>query len=462
MLEVIILGAGKGTRMRSTLPKVLHPLAGQPLLAHVIKTARSLLPSAIHVVIGHGADAVRAAVKQDDVQFHIQAEQLGTGHAVAQALPHCDPTSQVLVLFGDVPLISADVLSHFLNETTMGCGLLAAELPDPQGYGRILRDDNANFKAVIEEKDCADNQRSIKEVNTGVISAPAAQLLDWLSRVTTDNAQGEFYLPDALGVALVEGTQVRVVVTDDSLSTMGVNNRLQLEQLERLYQQRLAEQLLLEGVAISDRSRFDVRGTLTCGEGVVIDVNAVFEGDVVLEDNVRIGPNCFIRNAEIQPNSTIHAFTHVEDTNIGANCSIGPYARLRPGTQLADGVKIGNFVETKNAVFAFGSKANHLAYIGDAQIGSASNVGAGTITCNYDGARKHPTVIGDGVFVGSNSTLVAPVVIADRGFVAAGSVVTHDVDTAQLAVGRARQRNIDGWSAPSGGDSRKNTPKLES
>lgn len=449
MLEVIVLGAGKGTRMRSPLPKVLHPIGGRPMIAHVVDAARSLSPKAIHVVLGHGADAVRSSLPGDDIQFHEQAEQLGTGHAVAQALPHCDPSGQVLVLFADVPLIEAEVLQHFVEQTIGHCGVLAARLSDPVGYGRVLRDDSGNFRTIVEEKDCTLHERAVTEVNTGIITAPTGQLIDWLGQVTNDNAQAEYYLPDALGVASKAGVNVKVVSTQDNFAIMGVNNRLQLEHLERTYQRRLAERLLSDGVAIIDRHRIDVRGTLTCGEGVVIDVNTVFEGDVVLGDNVRIAANCVICNAHIAANTVINAFTHIENTNIGKDCSIGPYARLRPGTELGEGVRIGNFVEIKAASFADGAKANHLAYIGDAQVGAATNIGAGTITCNYDGAHKHPTVLGDGVFVGSNSTLVAPIVVADRGFVAAGSVITANVDTAQLAVGRARQRNIDGWDAPS-------------
>ncbi len=448
MLEIVILAAGKGTRMRSPLPKVLHPLAGRPMLGHVIDVAQALDPEAIHVVVGHGADAIRALFGNSDLQFHAQHEQLGTGHAVAQALPCCDDNHQVLVLFGDVPLISADVLREFINQANGECGVLTAQLTDPSGYGRILRDATGIFQSVVEHKDCTPPQRAITEVNTGVVTAPAALLRQWLTEISNDNAQSEYYLPDVLEVAARHGHPVHALVSDDNLTIMGVNDRSQLEQLERLYQHRLAEQLLLAGVAIIDRTRFDVRGSLHCGDGVVIDVNTVFEGDVVLGDNVHIGPNCVIRNANIQANTVINAFSHIEDTNIGENCAIGPYARLRPGTDLAHGVKVGNFVEIKNSSFGAGSKANHLAYVGDAHIGEATNIGAGTITCNYDGANKNPTVLGDGVFVGSNSTLVAPITVADRGFVAAGSVVTNNVDTAQLAVGRARQRNIDGWKAP--------------
>lgn len=448
MLEVVILAAGKGTRMRSPLPKVLHPLAGRPMLAHVIDGARALAPAAIHVVVGHGADTIRSLFGNSDIQFHEQHEQLGTGHAVAQALPCCDPNHQVLVLFGDVPLISADVLQGFINQANGECAVLTAQVMDPSGYGRILRDSSGLFQQVVEDKDCTEQQRAVTEVNTGVVTAPSAQLRQWLAEISNENAQHEYYLPDVLQVAAAHGYPVHAVVSNDSLAIMGVNNRSQLEQLERLYQHRLAEQLMLAGVAIVDRTRFDVRGSLRCGDGVVIDVNVVFEGDVVLGDNVRIGPNCVIRNANINANSVINAFTHVEETNIGEGCLIGPYARLRPGTDLAEGVRVGNFVEIKKSSFGQGSKANHLAYVGDARVGEGTNIGAGTITCNYDGANKHPTVLGDGVFVGSNSTLVAPVTIANRGFVAAGSVVTNDVDTAQLAVGRARQRNIDDWKAP--------------
>lgn len=448
MLEVIILAAGKGTRMRSAIPKVLHKLAGKPLLEHVVATARKLSPTKIHVVVGHGSEQVSAAVSGDDVTCHKQQNQLGTGHAVAQALPQCDPASNVLILFGDVPLMSAKTLQNLLASTTDAPSVLAAHIPDPTGYGRVIRDAHQRFVEIVEEKDASEEQRAVQEVNTGVIAAPASLLTTLLSRVNNQNAQAEYYLPDVLGIAREDGMTVNVVVSEDPAEILGVNNRLQLEELERILQQRLAEKLLLDGVAVSDRRRLDIRGELTCGEGVSIDINVLLEGDVTLGDNVTIGANCVIRDANIGANTVIQPFSHIESAVIGTDCSIGPYARLRPGTDLGPGVRIGNFVETKNSTLGAGSKANHLAYIGDTTVGEGSNIGAGTITCNYDGANKFPTHLGDRVFIGSNSTLVAPVTIADGGFVAAGSVITKDVPTDDLAVGRAKQRNISGWQKP--------------
>ena len=448
MLEVIILAAGKGTRMRSAIPKVLHKLAGKPLLEHVVATARNLSPTKIHVVVGHGSEQVSAAVSGDDVTCHKQQNQLGTGHAVAQALPQCDPASTVLILFGDVPLMSAKTLRNLLASTTDAPSVLAAHIPDPTGYGRVIRDAHQQFVEIVEEKDASEEQRAVQEVNTGVIAAPASLLTTLLSRVNNQNAQAEYYLPDVLGIAREDGMTVNVVVSKDPAEILGVNNRLQLEELERILQQRLAEKLLLDGVAVSDRRRLDIRGELTCGEGVSIDINVLLEGDVTLGDNVTIGANCVIRDAAIGANTVIQPFSHIERAVIGTDCFIGPYARLRPGTDLGSAVRIGNFVETKNSTLGAGSKANHLAYIGDTTVGEGSNIGAGTITCNYDGANKFPTHLGDGVFIGSNSTLVAPVTIADGGFVAAGSVITKDVLADDLAVGRAKQRNISGWQKP--------------
>ena len=448
MLEVIILAAGKGTRMRSAIPKVLHKLAGKPLLEHVVATARNLSPTKIHVVVGHGSEQVSAAVSGDDVTCHKQQNQLGTGHAVAQALPQCDPASNVLILFGDVPLMSAKTLQNLLASTTDAPSVLAAHIPDPTGYGRVIRDAHQRFVEIVEEKDASEEQRAVQEVNTGVIAAPASLLTTLLSRVNNQNAQAEYYLPDVLGIAREDGMTVNVVVSEDPAEILGVNNRLQLEELERILQQRLAEKLLLDGVAVSDRRRLDIRGELTCGEGVSIDINVLLEGDVTLGDNVTIGANCVIRDAAIGANTVIQPFSHIERAVIGTDCFIGPYARLRPGTDLGSAVRIGNFVETKNSTLGAGSKANHLAYIGDTTVGEGSNIGAGTITCNYDGANKFPTHLGDGVFIGSNSTLVAPVTIANGGFVAAGSVITKDVLADDLAVGRAKQRNISGWQKP--------------
>jgi len=452
MLDVIVLAAGKGSRMRSPLPKVLHKLAGKSLLGHTLAVARALSPERIHVVVGHGAEAVRAEASAQDVTFHYQAEQLGTGHAVAQALPACNPNSVALVLFGDVPLMSAATLSALIEKAGTDPVMLAANVPDPAGYGRVIRDSDGLFMKVVEHKDASDTELSVSEVNTGVLAAPVVLLTELLSKLNNDNSQGEYYLPDVLGIARTQGSRVQVVVTEDPIEMMGVNDRLQLESLERTFQVRLAEDLMRNGVAISDRHRLDIRGELACGAGVSIDVNVIFEGRVTLGDGVRIGANTVIKDAIIGSNSAIHPFSHLEQVNVGTGCSVGPYARLRPGTQLCDGARVGNFVETKNTTLGTGSKANHLAYIGDTRIGCESNIGAGTITCNYDGVNKHQTTLGDGVFIGSNSTLVAPVSIDDGAFVAAGSVVTKPVASKDLAVGRARQKNISGWQSPASKD----------
>ena len=447
-LEIIVLAAGQGSRMRSHKPKVLHRLAGKPLLEHALDTARALSPAAIHVVVGHGAEAVQAAVSATDLSFHQQTEQLGTGHAVSCALPSCHPDARVLVLFGDVPLMSGETLARLIERAADGPALLAAQLSEPAGYGRVLRDAAGNFAAVVEHADASAEQRTIKEVNTGVLVAPAELLGTLLAEVNNNNAQGEYYLPDALAQAVQRNIPVQLVVTGDAVEITGVNDRAQLQSLERAFQTRLADGLMADGVGVVDRLRIDIRGELQCGRDVEIDVNAVFEGQVVLGDGVKVGPNCLLKDAVVGPDTDIQAFCHIEGAAIGAGCRIGPYARLRPGTDLGAAARVGNFVETKNSVLGPGSKANHLAYIGDAEIGADSNVGAGTITCNYDGVDKHPTRIGDGVFVGSNSTLVAPVTLSDHSFVAAGSVVTEDVPEDQLALGRARQRNVSGWTPP--------------
>jgi len=448
MLEIIILAAGRGTRMRSSTPKVLHALAGEPLLGHVLRAARNLRPDNIHIVVGCGADEVERAVAAEDVMFHIQTEQLGTGHAVAQALPHCHPDSQVLVLFGDVPLIQSESLAQLIQGAADGLGLLAINLDDPKGYGRIVRDAAGDFAEIVEDRDCTDTQKQLTEVNTGILVGPAERLSTLLAQVGNDNAQGEFYLPDILRIAVGQGDAVTLVTLEDTEQMMGVNDLSQLETLERVFQQRAAESLMQQGVAIVDRSRIDIRGTLKCGAGVRIDVNAVFEGDVTLADGVSVGANCVIIDSIVGANTTVQPFCHIEQARIGGDCRIGPYARLRPGSALADEVRVGNFVETKNSQFGQGSKANHLAYVGDSEIGAGSNIGAGTITCNYDGVNKHKTVLGEGVFVGSNSTLVAPVTLGDHAFVAAGSVVTNTVADNELALGRARQRNVKGWQRP--------------
>ena len=448
MLEVIVLAAGRGTRMRSSLPKVLHALASKPMIHHVLDTARALEASRIHVVVGHGAELVSSAIAADDVTTYVQSEQLGTGHAALAAAPHCQPESTVIVLFGDVPLLSSATLSRVIKAAESGPVLLAASVKDPHGYGRVIRDSNGAFERVVEQKDANPEELSVCEVNTGVLAAKSQNLNSWLARVTNDNAQGEYYLPDVLGLAVSDGYSVEVVVTDDEVETQGVNDRIQLEALERSLQIRQAEALMARGVYLSDKSRFDLRGKLDCAEDVSIDVNVLIEGHVSIARGATIEANCVLKDCTIGEGAVVRAFSHIEGATVGPDCQVGPYARLRPGAELSAKAKVGNFVEVKNSHFGEGAKANHLAYVGDAEIGAGSNIGAGTITCNYDGVNKHRTELGENVFIGSNSTLVAPLNVEDNGFVAAGSTVTSPVGESELAVGRAKQRNIKGWKRP--------------
>ncbi|MEH6586906.1 MAG: bifunctional UDP-N-acetylglucosamine diphosphorylase/glucosamine-1-phosphate N-acetyltransferase GlmU [Halioglobus sp.] len=451
-LEVIILAAGQGTRMKSPLPKVLHPVAGRPMLQHVVDTARELQPSAIHVVIGHGAESVRDALAQEDLNWVIQEQQLGTGHAVLQAMPAVQESSTVLVLYGDVPLIRRDTLHALVALATASPALLTAKLEDATGYGRILRAQDGSVLGVVEHKDANPEQLLINEMNTGVLAAPAADLRTYLPAVGNTNSQGEYYLPDVLSMAVADGRTVAAQLASSELEVLGVNDRLQLSQVEREYQLRQAQQLLRDGVSIADPARLDIRGTLQCGDDVSIDVNVIIEGKVTLADGVSIGPNCVLKNVKIDAGSSIHAMSHLEDAVVGPRANVGPYARLRPGTVLAEDARVGNFVETKKAVIGAGSKVNHLSYVGDCEMGAGVNVGAGTITCNYDGVNKHKTRLGDNVFIGSNSTLVAPLEVADGGFVGAGSTVTKAVGAKELAVSRAKQRNITGWQRPGKND----------
>jgi bifunctional UDP-N-acetylglucosamine pyrophosphorylase/glucosamine-1-phosphate N-acetyltransferase len=447
-LEVVILAAGKGTRMKSPLPKVLHTVADVPMLQHVINSAQMLQPAACHVVVGFGAQQVQNQLDQPGVVWVEQTEQLGTGHAVLQAMPGIADDSTVLVLYGDVPLITVATLSGLLAQAEDTPALLTAVVADSRGYGRILRNQVGELLGVVEDKDADAQQRTINEINTGVLAAPATLLRRWLPQLENNNKQGEYYLPDILGLAVNEGMAVASCQVDTEIEMLGVNDRVQLNQVEREYQLRQAQQLMRAGVTLADAGRFDVRGQLACGDDVTIDVNAVFTGKVTLGNKVRIGANCVLQDTSVGDGVEIKPFSHLEEAEIGANCVIGPFARLRPGTVLGEGVRIGNFVETKKAHIGVGSKVNHLSYIGDCDMGNGVNVGAGTITCNYDGAHKHQTTIGDKVFVGSNSTLVAPVEIASNGFVAAGSTITKDIESDELAVSRAKQRNISGWKRP--------------
>ncbi|UXU87651.1 bifunctional UDP-N-acetylglucosamine diphosphorylase/glucosamine-1-phosphate N-acetyltransferase GlmU [Burkholderia sp. S-53] len=448
-MNIVILAAGTGKRMRSALPKVLHPLAGRPLLSHVIDTARTLQPSRLVVVVGHGAERVQAAVAAPDVQFAVQAEQLGTGHAVRQALPLLDPAQPTLVLYGDVPLTRASTLRRLVDASRDGrYGILTVTLDDPTGYGRIVRDTAGFVTRIVEQKDASPEELKIAEINTGIIVTPTAQLSMWLGALKNENAQGEYYLTDVVELAIEAGFEVVTAQPDDEWETLGVNSKAQLAELERIHQRNVAEALLVDGVTLADPARIDVRGTLRCGRDVSIDVNCVFEGNVTLADNVTIGANCVIRNASVGAGTRIDAFTHIDGAELGANTVIGPYARLRPGAQLADEAHVGNFVEVKNAVIGHGSKANHLTYIGDADIGSRVNIGAGTITCNYDGANKFRTVIEDDVFVGSDTQLVAPVRVGRGVTIAAGTTIWKDVADGLLVLNEKTQTTKSGYVRP--------------
>lgn len=447
--DVVILAAGQGSRMKSSLPKVLHSLAGKPLAQHVIDTALGLAVDRIHLVIGHGADQVRATLKGENLEWAVQEQQLGTGHAVAQALPNIPEGGTVLILYGDVPLTQAATLKELLAVAEAGSlGVITVILDNPTGYGRIVRDEANRVVAIVEHKDANAEQLAIREVNTGIMAVPADLLKRWLPKLSNQNAQGEYYLTDIIAMAVQDGIAVQAVQPQSEQEVMGVNNRLQLAELERWYQRQQAEALMTAGVTLADPSRLDVRGELTCGQDVMIDVNVILEGRVEIASNVRIGPNCVIRNSRIESGAEVLANCVVEDAVIGSNCHVGPFARIRPGTELADGAKVGNFVETKNAKVGKGSKINHLSYVGDAELGEDVNIGAGTITCNYDGANKYKTVIGNRAFVGSNTALVAPVVLGDEATVGAGSTITKDVPPSQLAVARGQQRNISGWQRP--------------
>ncbi|WP_116918837.1 bifunctional UDP-N-acetylglucosamine diphosphorylase/glucosamine-1-phosphate N-acetyltransferase GlmU [Tamilnaduibacter salinus] len=448
-LHVVILAAGQGSRMRSRLPKVLHPVGGRPMLHHVMSTARALGAEAIHTVIGHGAEAVRDATPGEETFWVHQAEQLGTGHAVAQALPNLPDDARVLVLYGDVPLTSRETLAHLADQISdRSMALLTVTMADPDGYGRILRNDRGEVTAIVEQKDATEEQRAITEVNTGILGLSARHLKDWLPALSSNNAQGEYYLTDVIAMAVTQDVRVRVAQPDTVYEVQGVNNRQQLAVLERWYQQNEAARLMQEGATLADPARVDVRGHVRVGWDVSIDVNAVFEGEVTIEDGVRIGPDCVIRDSILRKGAVIEAHSIVEGSDVGPSASVGPFARVRPGTQLATRSKVGNFVETKKSEVGEGSKINHLSYVGDAVLGRDVNVGAGTITCNYDGVNKHRTVLGDGVFVGSNTALVAPVTVADRATIGAGSTITRDIESQELAVARGRQRNIANWQRP--------------
>ena len=447
-LHVIILAAGEGKRMKSARPKVLQPIAGRPMLGRVVDVARALGAEAIHVVHGHGGDQVREAFAAEaDLRWAEQARQLGTGHAVQQAMPAVPDEGHVLVLYADVPLIRTESLRALL-EAPGALAVLAAEPADPTGYGRLLLDGNGRVRAIVEHKDADPAQRAIRIINTGIIAADAHALRDWLSRLRTDNAQGEYYLTDVFAMAAEAGQEAAVVRVGDAVETEGANDAWQLAALERAWQRRAAQELALQGVRFADPARFDLRGRVQAGRDVEIDVDVVLEGEVELGDGVRIGPFCRLRNVRIGAGTVVQAHCDIEGAQVAADCTIGPFARLRPGTELAEGVHVGNFVETKKARLGPGSKANHLSYLGDARIGAKVHIGAGTITCNYDGANKSETVIGDGAFIGSNTSLVAPVSIGARATIGAGSVITRDAPEGQLTLARGRQATIEGWKRP--------------
>jgi len=447
-MNIVILAAGMGKRMRSALPKVLHPLAGKPLLAHVIDTARTLDPSSLCVIYGHGGELVPQRMQADDLRFARQEPQLGTGHAVMQAVPQLRDDVPTLILYGDVPLTTAATLKRLLDAAGgERLAVLTVELDDPTGYGRIVRN-GGNIVGIVEQKDASDVQRAIREVNTGIMVAPTAMLKRWLQTLSNDNAQQEYYLTDIVARAVADGVPVVSAQPDAVSETLGVNSKLQLAELERIHQRNVADALLEQGVTLADPARLDVRGTLTCGSDVTIDVNCVFEGKVELEDGASIGAHCVIRNARIGKGASIKPFCHIEDAVVGADSMIGPYARLRPGTELGEDVHIGNFVEVKNSSIAAHSKANHLAYVGDASVGSRVNIGAGTITCNYDGANKFRTIIEDDAFIGSDTQLVAPVRVGKGATLGAGTTLTKDAPEGKLTVSRARQVTIDSWQRP--------------
>src|SRR5438094_1067893 len=447
-LDVIVLAAGQGKRMRSALPKVLHPLGCLSLLAHVLDAARALHARNTIVVHGHGAEAVRSAFADAGVQWVLQAEQLGTGHAVQQAMPLLGGDGAVLILYGDVPLVRVTNLERLVQSADGGVAIMTTEIDDPRGYGRIVRNGSGRVERIVEEKDATPDEQAIREINAGLMALDARRLAGWLAKIGNRNAQKEYYLTDVVTLAVKDGVPVSALKVPDAREVAGVNSKRELAALERAYQLRQAERLMEAGVSLADPARLDVRGTLECGSEVAIDVNCVFEGRVSLGERVRVGPNCVLRNVTVGADTEVHAFSHLEDSEIGSRCRVGPYARLRPGSSLADEVHIGNFVEVKASRLGAGSKANHLSYIGDAELGARVNVGAGTITCNYDGAAKHRTVIEDDCFIGSDATLVAPVRIARGSYIGAGSTISKDTPPGQLTVARARQVSIPSWKPP--------------
>ncbi|MGG4578163.1 bifunctional UDP-N-acetylglucosamine diphosphorylase/glucosamine-1-phosphate N-acetyltransferase GlmU [Alcaligenes sp. Me129] len=452
MLNIVILAAGMGKRMQSDLPKVLHPIAGKSMLAHVLDSARELEPEKVVVVVGHGAERVQQTFAQAELAFALQQPQHGTGHAVQQAVPELVGGDQeddaTLVLYGDVPLVQADTLRRLLQARGQGVAVLTETLADSTGYGRIIRGADGTVQRIVEHKDASEAERAVKEVNTGILVAPTARLKDWLTRITNDNAQGEYYLTDIIALAVADVVPVQAAQPAAGWETLGVNSRIQQAELERLWQAEQARRLLEKGVTLADPARFDLRGTLECGRDVFIDVGCVFEGKVVLQDGVRVGPHSVLRDVTIGAGTQIEAFSHLQQAQVGEEARIGPYARLRPGAVLANHTHVGNFVEIKNTQLGEGSKANHLAYIGDADVGQRVNIGAGTITCNYDGVNKFRTVIGDDAFIGSDTQLVAPVTVGRGATIGAGTTLVRNAPDDQLTLSRSEQRSVSGWKRP--------------
>lgn len=453
-LQIIILAAGQGKRMYSNTPKVLHPLAGKPMLTRVVETAQQLNPDVIHIIYGHGGEQIKNSLPDLPVHWVFQAEQLGTGHAVKQALPFIPPQTQVLILSADVPLIQIHTLKSLVECSITAhtdksiLALLVAHLEDPHGLGRIVRNSQDEVSVIVEEKDASEQEKNIKEIYTGICCALSDDLQRWIPRLSNDNAQAEYYLTDIIAKAVADNTQIKTLNTKDSAEIQGINNRLQLQQLERVWQTRQAEKLLEQGVMLADAARFDLRGEITCGKDVFIDINCLFIGKVTLGDGCKVGPNCVLTNVTLGAGCEIYANSVLEDCEIDENCTIGPFARLRSGTKLAPHCKIGNFVETKKAVFDEGSKASHLSYLGDVSLGKMVNVGAGTITCNYDGVNKHKTIIEDGVFIGSDTQLVAPVTVGANATIGAGSTIRKNVPPEELTLTESRQKTVYGWKRP--------------
>ncbi|MGQ9860963.1 MAG: bifunctional UDP-N-acetylglucosamine diphosphorylase/glucosamine-1-phosphate N-acetyltransferase GlmU [Thiobacillaceae bacterium] len=448
-LDIVVLAAGRGTRMRSDLPKVLHPLAGRPLLAHVLAAADALAPERICVVYGHGGERLPTALGRTDLLWVRQEPQLGTGHAVQQALPHLNPEAVVLILYGDVPLTRPETLQEMVLIAREGAiALLTVRLDNPAGYGRIVRNGRGQVERIVEHKDANAEELAINEVNTGILCLPAGKLASWLARLTNDNAQGEYYLTDIIAMAASEGERILPCHPAADWEVLGVNSRQQLAELERVHQRNIASALMTQGVTLIDPARLDVRGELVCGRDVCIDVGCIFEGKVLLGDNVKVGAYCVLKDVEIAAGAEILPFCHIEGARIGERARVGPYSRLRPGTQLDEETHIGNFVEVKNSQVGFNSKINHLSYIGDAYVGRRVNIGAGTITCNYDGANKHRTVIEDEAFIGSDTQLVAPVTVGKGATLGAGTTLTRDAPAGELTLSRVRQTTITGWQRP--------------